>query len=222
MSLNKVNLNRICIKFEDTLCDMNYSLINVLNSNQNRSDKLTYIEFEDSGYRILWDYPELYEFELDLKNESIFKAFEMLDLVALCKIKLLEMLKDYPNVEIYLITELDISFKPQIESFLYECGLLRYISHIEYSIDDDSIAEFIIYNNINVLIEDNPYLIKEVDFIDELVVLVRSHSYNENCYNLLRLECYSQLDVLIKRGLKKLEKIRNKTDLKTRNEDCKV
>lgn len=218
-----MSLNRVCLKFEDTLCDMNYSLIDVLNYNQSRLDKLTYIEFEDSGYRIIWDYPELYEFELRLKDDYILKAFEVLDLVALCKTKILEMIKDYPNVEIYLITELDIRFKPQIESFLYECGLLRYISHIEYNIDDDSIAEFIIYHQIDFLIEDNPYLIKEVDFIDELVVLVRSHSYNENCYNLLRLECYSQLDVLIKRGLKKLEKNRKKTNLIIRNEDdCKV
>ena len=220
-----MSLNKVCLKFEDTLCDMNYSLIDILNYNENRLDKLTYLEFEDSGYRIIWDYPELYEFELSLKNEYILKCFEVLDLVALCKTKILEMLKNYPDIEIYLITELDIVFKPQIESFLYECGLLHYISHIEYNIDDDSIAEFIIYNNIDILIEDNPYIIKEVDFIDNLVVLVRSHSYNENCYNLLRLECYSQLDALLKRRIKKLNKnkINKKSNLIIKSEDdCKV
>lgn len=207
------------MKLEDTLTDMNYSLIDIINYNQERKEKITYIEFEESGYRIIWDYPELYDDEVLNVDYYLNRAFEELDLVTLSLLEI-KALKDYyektkkESLEIYLITELSESYKTLIENFLHNKGIDKYIDDIIYSIDEDNICEYLLYNDIEIYIEDNPYLIKEVSNLEEVVIIVRSHSYNESCYNLLRLDCYSQLDSLIKRAEKKLEKIKNKSKKK--------
>lgn len=209
---------KIGINFEDTLTDSNYSMIDVINSTRNRKDHIDYEDFDESGYHSIWDYPLLTEDEVKSKNKFMIKLFNTMDLLALSHQSINQLLE--LGHELQLFTEYSIDYKKEIEEFLIKKGLRDLCRKIVFGISEENINNLLKENEIEVYIEDNPYIIRECDGVNPLII-VRSHTYNETCYNLMRLECYSQLSTLIQRSEKKLEKIKLKKLKELEKEELK-
>lgn len=197
---------RIGIDFDNTLTDTNYALIDLINLHKPKDEQITYEDFNKSKVSNVWQHSSITAKDFMYKKKCEERLFKEMDLAILAKSSINDLIKC--GDEIVILTERPLIEYLKVYNFLRNKGLNVEGLQLIAGVDKQNIQQIIQDLSLDIYIEDNPSAIMKCK--DPLpLIVVRGHDYNKECYNLMRLECFSQLKLIRKRAIGRIKHIKD-------------
>lgn len=200
---------KIGIDFDNTLTDTNYTLINLMNEERLLNDRITYDSFEELNISSVWSHPKIKAYDyLNRSNydKDLFYRME-LGFFAAKSIKKLQRMGD----TVTILTGRPLSDRHRVEDFLQRGGIDTSKIEFIFGVNKRDIQQTIIDAELDMYIDDSPEVIARCTSSLPLIV-VRGQTYNQTCFNMMRLECFSQLPLIRKRAVVRIDNIHNNLD----------
>lgn len=191
---------RIAINFDDTLTDTNYSMIDLINKKRKKEDHITFDQFDNSLCPSIWRYSELSLSERILRRVHGGSLLRDVDVVPLASEFINKVSR--MGVEVHIITSREDDERDELISFLRRHRIFVDASRIHMGLNNMEKIQKCIVEKFDLYIEDNPKVIS-LGIRSGVPIVVRDQTYNRNYKNLVRLECFSQLEEACERTLLK-------------------
>lgn len=193
---------KIGINFDNTLTDTNYSVIDFINSKRKYEDKILYEEFDNSNISNIWESDYLTNAEKRYRHTYRIDILNKIDLCPLSKEEINKQI-DKGN-EFYILSSREKSLLNIIYHNLKKMGLKVPKENIILGLNSNEKLQLVIELEIDMYIEDEPEILSK--FLKSGVnIVVKDNPYNRNYQNIIRLECYTQLNSVVKRVAKKIK-----------------
>lgn len=186
----------IGIDIDNTLTDTNYTLIDILNRERERSNQISYEDFDAHLIRTVWQHPSITAREY--RNQRMYEQLALKEMNM--TVYVLDAVEDLLlEHEIHIYSERPIEEMDAVKRFLFRKGFPIYNVIFHFGVKKAAIQKNLLRDGIEVYVDDNPNVIKRITN-KEIIPIICSHPYNETCYNYMRLECFSLLTTLLKRA----------------------
>lgn len=202
---------RIGINFDDTLTDTNYSMIDVINQGRSRSNQIDFEEFDKSECASIWRYPGLTLRERILRHVHGGNLLNDIDVVPMAVMCIQEVID--AGVEIHILTSRTEDERIDLIAFLRRHRIRVSEDNIHMNLGNTEKIKLCVEKKLDFYVEDNPSTIS-LGIRAGVMMVVRDQVYNRNYKNVLRMECFSQLEETCERALLKRARMDTRNAMK--------